>query len=176
MPDRMRLKLILLPLAALLTFAALAAGAPDSAQAGCHKSGKAVKNISKQTARNAMVCLFNKGRSARNLRRVAGLKSSAQYHSGVMASRECFAHQCPGEPSLKERVARTGYLRGAEGYGLGEIIICQPASASPRRLVRLWMNSSGHRSVIQKSSFNHVGVGLSIRNGFVWSTADFGHR
>lgn len=169
-------KLLLLPLAALLAFAALAAGAPDSAQAGCNKSGKAVKNISKQTARNAMVCLFNKGRSAPNLRRVAGLKTSAQNHSGVMAAKQCFSHQCPGEPSLKERVARTGYLRGAEGYELGEIIICRPANATPRELVRLWLNSSSHRAVIQKSSFNHVGVGLSIRNGVVWSAADFGHR
>lgn len=169
-------KLLLLPLAALLTFGALAAGAPDTAQAGCKKSGKAVKSISKQTARNAMVCLFNKRRSAPNLRRVAGLKSSAQNHAGVMAAKECFAHQCPGEPSLKERVARTGYLRGAEGYELGEIIIVQPANSSPRRLVRLWMNSSPHRAVIQKSSFDHAGVGLSIRDGFVWSAVDFGHR
>lgn len=167
---------LLAAVAALLGVFALSAAAPPPAEAGCKKSGKSVRNISKKTARNAMVCLFNKGRSARNVKRNGDLKQAAQNHAGVMASHECFSHQCGGEPSLKERVARTGYLSGTSSYGLGEVIIVQRAKASPRRLVRKWLDSSSHASVIRNSTFDHVGVGLSIRDGFVWSAADFGHR
>ena len=155
---------------------AFAAASPPTAEAGCNKSGKAIKNISKKTARDAIVCLFNKGRSAKNVKRSGNLKQAAQWHSSVMANQRCFAHQCPGEPSLKERVARSGYLRGASGYELGEVIIYQRDDASPRRLVRKWLGSSSHAAIIRKSSFDHVGVGISFSSGLVWSAADFGHR
>jgi uncharacterized protein YkwD len=170
------LKFIFLPLLALVAVFALSAASAPSAEASCRHSGKSVKNISKKNARQAMLCLMNKGRSAKNLKRNGDLERAAQNHAGVMASKNCFSHQCPGEPSLKERVARTGYLSGSSNYGLGEVIIVQRAKASPRRLVRKWLESSSHASVIRKSSFDHVGIGLSIRNGFVWSAADFGYR
>ena len=160
----------------LLAFLALAAAVPETAQAGCHKSGKSVSNMSKKTARDAIVCLFNKGRSAQNLKRNGRLKDAAQAHASVMASQRCFSHQCPGEPSLKDRVARTGYLSGATGYELGEVIINQRDKASPRRIARKWLDSPDHSAIIRKSTFDHVGVGLSVRNGFVWAAADFGHR
>ena len=169
-------KLILTPVVALLTFLVIAAAGPASAQAGCNKSGKSVERISKKTARNAIVCLFNKGRSAKNVKSVGNLKQAAQWHASVMAQQRCLSHQCPGEPNLQQRVARSGYLRGASGYELGEIVLAQPDNVSPRQIVKMWMGSSGHRAVIRKSSFDHVGVGLSIRNGDVWAAADFGHK
>ena len=167
---------MLAPFVVLLALLVLAAGMPDTAQAGCHKSGKSVSNMSKKTARDAIVCLFNKGRSAKNLNRNGKLKTAAQGHASVMASQHCFSHQCPGEPSLKDRVARTGYLSGASGYELGEVIINQRDKASPRRIARKWLDSPSHSAIIRKSTFDHVGVGLSIRGGFVWAAADFGHR
>ena len=164
----------LIPLSALLVF--LLFGAPATAQAGCNHSGDSVKRISKKNARQAITCLFNKGRSAPNVKRNGDLEQAAQGHSSVMARKRCVSHQCPGEADLKQRVARTGYLNGASGYELGEVIIYGTSGASPRQMVDKWMNSSSHRSTITKSSFDHVGVGLSMEGGMVYATADFGHR
>ena len=154
----------------------LFASTPASAQAGCSHSGDSLKRISKKNARSAIGCLLNKGRSAPNVRRHGDLERAAQNHSAVMASKHCLSHQCPGEPNLKERVARTGYLRGASNYELGEIILYGRSRSSPRKIVDKWLNSPPHRSVITKSSFDHVGVGLAHDSGLVFVTADFGHR
>jgi uncharacterized protein YkwD len=167
----MKFALPVLSLLALLAF-----GMPATAQAGCSHSGKPVRSISKQNARNAISCLFNKERSARNVKRVGALKKAAQNHSAVMASQRCMSHQCSGEPALPERVSRTGYLRGASSYELGEIVLAGPAKSSSRVIVSRWMNSSGHRAVLMDSSYEHVGVGLSISDGSVWATGDFGSK
>ena len=153
-----------------------ALGMPAAAQAGCKHSNDPVRSISKKNARGAIGCLFNKGRSAANVKRNGDLEQAAQNHSSVMASKKCFSHQCPGEPGLKDRVARTGYLRGSSNYELGEVIIHGGAKATSRQIVGKWLDSAPHRSTITKSSFDHVGVGLSIRNGTVYATADFGRR
>jgi len=167
-------KLFLVPVIALVLL--LLAGMPATAQAGCNHSGKSVKNMSKKNARSAIACLFNKGRSAPNVKRNGDLEKAAQGHSAVMANKRCVSHQCPGEAALKERVARTGYLKGASGYELGEVVLYGSSGASPRQIVDMWMNSSSHRSTIRHSSFDHVGVGLAMDGGMVFATADFGHR
>ena len=154
----------------------LAVGMPAAAQANCNHSGDPVRSISKKNARAAIACLFNDRRSAPNVKRRGDIEKAAQNHTGVMVRQWCLSHQCSGEPNLKVRVERTGYLRGASGYELGEIILNGPAKSSARQIVSRWMNSSGHRAVIVKSSYDHVGVGLAIRNGVVFATGDFGHR
>jgi uncharacterized protein YkwD len=163
-------------LACLVAVLALAAGVPASAQAGCNKSGEPVRSITKKNARAAIGCLFNKERSAANVKRHGDVETAAQRHSGVMASRYCYSHQCSGEPDLKERIARTGYLRGATRYRLGEVIHRLDARASARQIVNSWMNSPPHRDNIMESSFDHVGVGLAFRGGYVFATGDFAHR
>jgi uncharacterized protein YkwD len=160
--------------AALLV--ALAAWTPASAQAGCKHSGQSIKKISKKNARSAIGCLFNKKRSARNVKRDGSLEKAAQGHSSVMAAKNCYSHQCPGEPNLRDRIARTGYMRGSSNYGLGEVIMIANARASARQIVGAWMNSSGHASNIKNSGWEHTGIGLSIKRGAVYATADFGRR
>lgn len=157
-------------------FVILAAGMPATAQAGCTYSDKPVRSISKKQARSAIGCLFNKERSAGNVKRHGNLEEAAQNHSAVMAKKKCLSHQCSGEPDLRERVARTGYLRGSNGYELGEIILADKAKRTSRDIVKGWLNSPPHRANLNKSSYNHVGVGVSIRDGLVYATADFGHR
>ncbi len=154
----------------------LAFGMPAAAQANCDHSGDPVRSISKKNARSAIGCLFNKERSARNVIRVGSLKNAAQGHSAVMASQRCVSHQCPGEPNLPGRVSRTGYLSGASSYELGEIILSGSAKSSSRFIVSRWVNSPGHRAVLMDSSYEHVGIGLSIRDGSVYATGDFGRK
>ncbi|MDQ3729151.1 MAG: CAP domain-containing protein [Actinomycetota bacterium] len=169
-------KLVFGPLACLVAVLALGAGVPASAQAGCAKSGEPVRSISKKNARAAIGCLFNKERTAANVKRNGDVETAAQRHSGVMASKYCYSHQCPGEPDLKERIARTGYLRGASGFELGEVIHRLVDNASPRQIVREWMNSPPHGDAIRKSSYDHVGIGISIRGGLVFATGDLARR
>ncbi len=163
-------------LAPVVVFLALALGAPAPAQAGCPHSGESVRSISKGNARAAIGCLFNKERSAENVEDNGDLHDAAQNHAATMAAQNCYSHQCSGEGDLRERVARTGYLRGASDYELGEVILIAKAKASSRQIVNAWMNSPGHNANITKSSYDHVGVGLSIRNGRAYVSGDFGSR
>lgn len=166
------LKNVMIPIVTLL--ALLAADAPATAQAGCSNAGKSVQKIRKMHARSAINCLFNKARSANDVRRHGDLETAAQGHSKVMAKKRCYSHQCSGEPPLDERVARTGYLRGASNWELGEVIFATRPRTTPRKIVRKWLNSSGHRSVILDGRYNHVGIGLEKNNGVLYATADFG--
>ena len=163
-------------IAVLALLVTLAFGLPAAAQANCQHSGDPVRSISKKNARSAIGCLFNKERSARNVKRVGSLKNAAQGHSAVMASQRCVSHQCSGEPNLPGRVSRTGYLNGASSYKLGEIILSGSAKSSSRLIVSRWMGSPGHRAVLVDSSYKHVGIGLSIRDGSVYATGDFGNK
>ena len=160
----------------LVLLVLLAFGMPATAQAGCANSADPVRSISKKNARTAISCLFNKGRSADNVKRNGKLKEAAQYHSGVMASKRCMSHQCPGEANLEVRVSRTGYLRGSSSYELGEVVLAGSAKSSARTIVQRWFDSPPHKTTITRSSFDHVGVGLSIRDGVVYATGDFGRN
>ena len=168
-------RLLTLVLAAFF-LTTVAAASPERASAGCKHSSKPIKNIAKPNARDAIGCLFNKNRWAENLKRNAQLERAAQSHSSRMASTGCFSHQCSGEPPLRERVARTGYLSGASGWELGEVLLYARDETTSRAIVNAWMNSSTHRSTIKKPSFDHVGVGIAFQRGLVYVTADFGHR
>ena len=163
-------------LAALIAVLALSAGVPASAQAGCSHSGDPVRNISKKNARSAINCLFNKERSSQNVKSNGDLREASQRHSSVMAAQNCYSHQCSGEGDLRARVARTGYLNGSSNWEIGEIIIIGGDKNSARQIVGAWMNSSGHRANIMKSSYEHVGIGISFRRGLVYASGDFGRR
>ena len=170
------LNLILAPVIVLLILLALATVVPASAQAGCKNSGDPVRSITKKNARSAINCLFNKERTGQNVKRNGDLEQAAQSHSSVMAARNCYAHQCPGEGNLQQRVARTGYYSGSSNWGLGEVIIVANVRASSRQIVNAWMNSSGHASNIKNSGWDHVGIGLARRGAAVFVTGDFGRR
>ncbi len=153
---------------------------------GCPGSGMRPYEISAKQAREAVTCVLNQkrrahGRSALKPRRA--LRSAARRHSGYMEKHHCFSHRCAGEAGLQRRIAKTSYLPCNCTWGLGENIgWATRAKATPRRVVRRWMNSSAHRSEILNPQFDHVGVGVvwgSIKNshakGGVY-TADFGFK
>ena len=74
-----------------------------------------------------------------------------------MREHNCLSHQCPGELALEGRVKRTGYSRSPY---VGEVIVAYPAIATPRDIVKAWMNSRVHRDIILTRSFKDIGVGL----------------
>lgn len=164
-------------LAATLIAALPSAATPESAEArACKHAKKPTKNLKKKQARLAMKCLVNKKRSAKNLRARPKLREAAQAHTRYMRKHNCFAHQCSGEPALEERVRRTGYLRGARSYALGEVIAKNTARATPKDILRQFMGSAGHRQTLMSGTYRNLGVGVSARNGTALYTIVVGRK
>ena len=108
------------------------------------------------------------------LKAASELTEAAQFHSNWMASHDCFAHKCPGEPDWVQRIGNAGYVNYV---GLGENIAAGYASA--KDAVQAWMNSEGHRANMLNSDFREAGGGYaysaSSEYHHYW-TMDFGVR
>jgi uncharacterized protein YkwD len=98
-----------------------------------------------------------------------GLAAAADAHSAEMLATGTFAHGAVGQ-----RVRAY-----ANFHRVGETLAWSPRCAT-RRIVRMWMHSPGHRTVLLRRGYRNVGVGR--RAGWLGSspicmiTADFGTR
>lgn len=153
-------------LASLLLAAGPAAPTADAGTRACKRFGDVpAYKLRKKTARRTVTCLLNQVRKRNGmskLGRSSKLKRAAQRHTRHMRASKCFAHECPGEPSLEQRLWSVGYLvSGLLRWAYGENIAWGEAGYStPRAMVRAWMDSPPHRANILNSSFEHVGVGV----------------
>jgi len=118
---------------------------------------------SRKIARRAVLCLLNKTRRARGLRRLRGnarLLKAAVRHSQSMVVRGYFSHDDPAGAGPLDRVRRTGYLSGARAFATGENIgYGQDPTSTPRSIMRAWMASTPHRANILTGRFREVGIG-----------------
>ncbi len=101
----------------------------------------------------------NKVRLAHGLKPLAPearLSAAAQIHSRVMAAHDCFAHRCPQDGAMTDRLARAGYRYrvAAENIAAG--------LADPAAVVAGWMNSPGHRKNILMAEAREVGAGYHL--------------
>jgi uncharacterized protein YkwD len=95
------------------------------------------------------------------LHRVKCLRRIAVHWSEHLARTGDFEHQnlnvifrrCDRANAAGENIARGG--------------------VSPKRMVRLWMNSPGHRANILNRRYTHLGVGAAVRNGQWTGVQDF---
>jgi uncharacterized protein YkwD len=160
-----------LTLAASCLLAALfATPVVSTAAAKPHVDGREraiVRAINRQRAKHGLSNL----RSSRRLAR------AADYHSWEMLDADYFAHESRDGGPFAERVRRYVSPR-AIGETLAMLGGCGPKAA--RRVVRMWMNSPGHRAILLSSSYKRVGLGR--RTGELRGsracvvTADFGSR
>jgi uncharacterized protein YkwD len=66
----------------------------------------------------------------------------------------------------------TPIMTGCGARGAGENIAY--GATSPEQFMTLWMNSSGHRANILRTSFTHLGVGVALSaDGRWYATQDF---
>lgn len=173
---------IVLALLAAALFAVPGTASADSsgkADKRCNHADKKPGELGKKKARNAVICLINKQRRSHGrggLDRNYKLIEAARKHSGTMARKGCFSHECRGEKGLEGRLRAVHYLHGglsrwayAENiaYGTG-------GHGTPRDIVRRWMNSSGHRANILSGTYEDIGVGFYNKSGRGYYTADFG--
>jgi len=115
---------------------------------------------------------INRARASYGLRRLRAnrrLARAADAHSRTMLRADFFAHG-----SFAQRVRRYVRLRS-----IGETI-AMTSRCRPRTVVRMWLNSPGHRAVLLSGRYRRVGVGRRLgRLGSSRAclvTADFGSR
>lgn len=112
----------------------------------------------------ATLCLVNRERRRRGLRALRAdgrLALAARRHAADMVRHSYFAHDSRSGARFSTRIARAGYLRGVASWRAGENIAWGAGRRStPRRVVRSWMNSSGHRANILERRFRDLGVGV----------------
>lgn len=153
---------------AALTLILVAGPVAEEADAAspCVRWGKTnPAKLSNPEARKAVLCLVNKQRTRHGLSKLdrdRDLQKAAQNHSEWMKNHGCFAHECPGEKTVQQRLAGVGYLiSGLLRWAYGEnIAYGEDSAGTPKKMVQAWMNSSGHRANILNPSFRDLGVGF----------------
>lgn len=135
------------------------------------------------TIRAAVLCLHNQIRAQRGLpllRENGKLRKAALGHSSDMVSRRFFEHTAPGGVSMVDRIFAARYVPRNAGWALGENLAWGTGSlATPRGIMRAWMNSPGHKANIVKRAYREIGIGVvtgipSGGNRGATYTADFG--
>ncbi len=183
-----------------LSFAALIAGAlvlaavvPAPAAAATNERCSAATliptNANMSRIRTATLCLINVERRRRgraSLRRSRQLEKAAKRFSASMVRLGFFDHVSPQGSTLTSRVrGGTRYLsRRVRRWALGENLAWGSSYyATPKEIVRSWMQSPGHRRNILQPRFRHVGIGVvtgapSDVDGqpAATYTADFGYK
>ena len=164
---------------AALTLAA-ALVAPAQALA-CENENQNPNDIPVADAKQATLCLLNDIRREKGLRPFREdrrLSKASQRHTNAMTERNFFAH---GDFVGRIRAAR--YLRGARGWTVGENIAWGSWDyATPKSIVRGWMNSPPHRHSMLSSRFRDIGIGITsgapvqgVDRAAIYAT-DFGKR
>ncbi len=150
-------------LAALAALGVLAA-APASASAGCHDKYAHPAQAGNATVKRATLCLLNRQRKAhgrRALKPNKRLARAARKHARDMVERNYFSHTTPGGVSFVDRIMRQDYVDPGQGWTLGENLAWGSYQlATPKSIVRSWMNSPGHRANILNPRFREIGIGV----------------
>ena len=128
------------------------------------RPGPASSDASERAHAEATVCLLNKQRESRGrhkLRLNARLSTAARRHTIDMVRRNYFSHTSRSGASVVDRLTRSGYMRGARRWTVGENLAWGSGSRStPRQIVAAWMRSPGHRSNILQRRFREIGIGV----------------
>jgi len=156
----------LLALLALSCVLVLAAASPASAGTRACASMKATPaSVSTDQLAASTLCLLNAQRSrygVRPLRMSEQLSEAARRHAADMERRHYFSHVSRDGSNFVQRIRRTGYLKRAGSWFVGENLAwgAGPNRSSPRGIVAAWMNSPPHRQNILNARFREVGIGV----------------
>jgi len=172
--------------AGCVALAMLAAAAGEARASACDRASDEPTQANRRATTLATVCLMNAERRRRDLRPLhlsRPLSSAAQRHSRDMVRRRYFSHAAPRGAGPVTRIRRSGYLRSADRWFVGENIAWGSRGASSAgATVRAWMRSPAHRREILHPAYRDVGIGVAPgvpdrgRPGGATYTADFGVR
>lgn len=157
------------PLAVLtIVCAAVALAAPGAAAAGgrCAYADAEPREASRAAFEQATVCLLNHKRQEHGLDRLQRdrrLSRAAHAHTFDMIRGRYFAHVSRRGRDVGDRLAHTGYTRGARWWLVGENLAWGGGSLStPRQIMSAWMDSPGHRANILNRDFREIGVAVAF--------------
>jgi uncharacterized protein YkwD len=165
--------LVLLGLLCLST-AAIPTGAAHAVSAADDTAARASTTLTGDQFESRLLARVNTRRErhgCRPIRSNAALAVAAARHSTAMSDRQELSHRLAGEPDLGPRVVNAGYTRWrmlAENLAWGQ--------STPGAVFRAWLHSSGHRANLDNCRLRDIGIGVVIRSGRPWVTADFGRR
>jgi uncharacterized protein YkwD len=134
--------------------------------AGAHACAHArAARAAPAAAARSLACLLNAERARHGLAAVHGnrrLRRAAHGHAADMLRRGYFSHYSPEGSTPEARIRRTGYLRGARSWAVGEALA--QGRLSPRGILRLLLNSPPHRAILLDPGFRDLGLGV-VRGG-----------
>jgi uncharacterized protein YkwD len=154
-----------------------------AAQQDCENVDAPPAEAGESAVRAAILCLHNKIRAERNLpllRENSRLRRAASAHSSDMVSRGFFEHTTPDGVTMVERIMATRYASPRVGWAIGENLAWGTGNlATPRAIMKAWMDSPGHRANVVKRAYREIGIGVvsgvpSDRGAGATYTADFG--
>ncbi len=155
------------------TFLAVAIAACITALAGpAQASAECANADTLPTAENlpeiraAVICLHNEARAKADVAALSGdgrLAESAQRHSDDMVAQGFFGHDDPSGIDPFDRMRRTGYIGPRVVWNAGETIAWAGGSyATPRAVMKAWMDATSQRLTILAPDFRDIGVGVTL--------------
>jgi uncharacterized protein YkwD len=152
--------------AAALAVALLApAAAPASAAPACDDANAHPGEVGLSEIKDATLCLLNRERTSRDRRKLTGndrLAGAARSHALDMVERGYFAHTAPGGVDFVRRIMRRDYVQPGDGWAVGENLAWGSYElATPREIVRSWMDSPPHRANILNGRYKEIGIGVA---------------
>jgi uncharacterized protein YkwD len=184
---------------AALVFVALAAPVTARADGGpaararaasdrCASADAMPGQAAVEDLRAATLCLMNAERAARGLGRLQAeplLGRVAASYARQMVRGQFFDHTSPAGSTMLARIRSTSYLRDVTSWSVGENLAWGSGNlATPRAMVRAWMQSAEHRANLLDRHFADVGIGVApgapvvLEPGELGGTyvTDFGRR
>jgi uncharacterized protein YkwD len=157
--------LTLLALACVLVLAA--SPAASAGTRACASTKATPAQVGTEQLAASTLCLLNAQRARyglRPLRMSSQLSEAARRHAADMERRHYFSHVSLDGTDFVKRIRRTGYLRRAGSWFVGENLAwgAGPNRSSPRGIVAAWMNSPPHRHNILDARFREIGIGVVV--------------
>jgi uncharacterized protein YkwD len=150
----------------LLAALAVTLVAAPSASAVCASASATPAEVAKRTVVRATLCTVNAERVRHGLPRLKlnkKLSAAARRHARDMVRRDYFAHDSLGGGTFVDRIRRSGYLKGAGSWSVGENLAWgSNRGSAPRAITAMWMDSAGHRANILSPEFREIGIGFSL--------------
>lgn len=161
-----------------LTATALSALSLAGVAGGAGTAVAAPASVVQPALERALVREMNAARAAYGrapLGASATLARPARVHSAWLAQTGVFQHEGPGETPFWSRLRAAGYPADrAMGENIALVSGCGADAA--RQIVRLWLNSPGHRAILLSPRFRYSGAGIVSTPGCetTLATADYG--
>lgn len=117
-----------------------------------------------RAVRRATLCLLNVERTKRGLGKLRAnrpLQGVATRYAKRMVKLSFFDHVSPTGSTFIDRILQSPYVDAGDGYTVGENLAWgSGVLATPKRIVKAWMESQGHRTNILNGKFADIGVGV----------------